>query len=204
VYFIDPVLLIELANHALQAWSEGFRRRAPAAAVELGRTRIGIETGSAIVGDVGIRSASPDTAIAAIHRSATTAIKIAVPEAGGKAAPSTTMVLAAKTGHSGGKRSCAVELAPDSVGTGRAVVRSRRSSKVQSLGLFYRGGRRPKRGLPARRGAHGAGQDDRLRRSSLTHRRALVVWRPIRFTPELLFEYNASESRPGFVSGRLW
>jgi len=41
---------------AIQAWSEGFRRRAPAAAVELGRTRIGIETGPAIVGDVGIRS----------------------------------------------------------------------------------------------------------------------------------------------------
>ena len=41
---------------AIHAWSEGFRRRAPAAAVELGRTRIGIETGPAIVGDVGIRS----------------------------------------------------------------------------------------------------------------------------------------------------
>src|SRR5216684_6749025 len=40
---------------AIQAWSEGFRRRAPNA-VELGRTRIGIETGPAIVGDVGIRS----------------------------------------------------------------------------------------------------------------------------------------------------
>src|SRR3981189_3437647 len=40
---------------AIQAWSESFRRRAPAA-VELGRTRIGIETGPAIVGDVGIRS----------------------------------------------------------------------------------------------------------------------------------------------------
>jgi adenylate cyclase len=41
---------------AVQAWSEGFRRRAPAAAIELGRTRIGIETGPAVVGDVGIRS----------------------------------------------------------------------------------------------------------------------------------------------------
>jgi adenylate cyclase len=40
----------------IQGWSESFRRRAPAAAVELGRTRIGIETGPAIVGDVGIRS----------------------------------------------------------------------------------------------------------------------------------------------------
>jgi len=41
---------------AIQAWSEGFRRRAPAAAIELGRTRIGIEAGPAVVGDVGIRS----------------------------------------------------------------------------------------------------------------------------------------------------
>ena len=40
---------------AVQAWTESFRRRVPAA-VELGRTRIGIETGPAIVGDVGIRS----------------------------------------------------------------------------------------------------------------------------------------------------
>jgi len=41
---------------AIQAWSEGFRRRPPAAAIELGRTRIGIETGPAVVGDVGILS----------------------------------------------------------------------------------------------------------------------------------------------------
>ena len=41
---------------AIQAWSEGFRRRAPAAAIGLGRTRIGIETGLAVVGDVGIQS----------------------------------------------------------------------------------------------------------------------------------------------------
>ncbi|WP_084800835.1 adenylate/guanylate cyclase domain-containing protein [Bradyrhizobium sp. Tv2a-2] len=41
---------------AIQAWSEGFRRDAPAAAIGLGRTRIGIETGPAIVGDVGIQS----------------------------------------------------------------------------------------------------------------------------------------------------
>jgi adenylate cyclase len=41
---------------AVQDWSEGFRRRAPAAAIGLGRTRIGIETGAAIVGDVGIQS----------------------------------------------------------------------------------------------------------------------------------------------------
>jgi adenylate cyclase len=41
---------------AIQAWSDGFRSCAPAAAIELGRTRIGIETGPAVVGDVGIRS----------------------------------------------------------------------------------------------------------------------------------------------------
>jgi adenylate cyclase len=50
-----PQRAIECAI-AIQAWSEGFRRRAPAAAIELGRTRIGIETGPAVVGDVGIRS----------------------------------------------------------------------------------------------------------------------------------------------------
>jgi adenylate cyclase len=41
---------------AIRTWSEGFRRDAPAAAIGLGRTRIGIETGPAIVGDVGIQS----------------------------------------------------------------------------------------------------------------------------------------------------
>jgi adenylate cyclase len=41
---------------AIQAWSDGFRRRPPAASIELGRTRVGIETGPAVVGDVGIRS----------------------------------------------------------------------------------------------------------------------------------------------------
>jgi adenylate cyclase len=41
---------------AIQDWSEGFRRRAPAAKIGLGRTRIGIESGAAIVGDVGIQS----------------------------------------------------------------------------------------------------------------------------------------------------
>jgi adenylate cyclase len=56
---------LDLENHpqravecaiAIREWSEGFRRSAPAAAIELGRTRIGIETGPAIVGDVGIQS----------------------------------------------------------------------------------------------------------------------------------------------------
>src|SRR5579864_714399 len=56
---------LDLENHpqravecaiAIQEWSEGFRRRAPAIAIQLGRTRIGIETGPAVVGDVGIRS----------------------------------------------------------------------------------------------------------------------------------------------------
>src|SRR6266849_2835134 len=59
--FNAPLDLKDHPQHAvecaitIQAWSESFRRRAPAA-VELGRTRIGIETGPAIVGDVGIRS----------------------------------------------------------------------------------------------------------------------------------------------------
>jgi adenylate cyclase len=50
-----PQCAVECAI-AIQAWSECFRRRAPAAALELGRTRIGIETGPAVVGDIGIRS----------------------------------------------------------------------------------------------------------------------------------------------------
>jgi adenylate cyclase len=56
---------LDLDNHAQRAiecaiaireWSEGFRRHMPAAAIQLGRTRIGIETGPAIVGDVGVQS----------------------------------------------------------------------------------------------------------------------------------------------------
>jgi adenylate cyclase len=50
-----PQRAIECAI-AIQVWSDGFRRRLPAAAIELGRTRIGIETGPAVVGDVGIQS----------------------------------------------------------------------------------------------------------------------------------------------------
>jgi len=50
-----PQRAIECAI-AIQEWSEGFRRRASAAAIRLGRTRIGIETGPAVVGDVGIQS----------------------------------------------------------------------------------------------------------------------------------------------------
>ena len=38
---------------ALQAWTEQYRQTTIAAAAGLGRTRIGIETGEAIVGDVG-------------------------------------------------------------------------------------------------------------------------------------------------------
>jgi adenylate cyclase len=56
---------LDLDNHpqravecavAIREWSEGFRRRAPAVGIQLGRTRIGIETGPAVVGDVGIQS----------------------------------------------------------------------------------------------------------------------------------------------------
>jgi adenylate cyclase len=41
---------------ALRAWSETFRLRTKVAMMGFGRTRIGIETGPAIVGDVGIRA----------------------------------------------------------------------------------------------------------------------------------------------------
>jgi len=60
--FNAPLNLEDHAQHAvecaiaIQAWSESFRRRARVAAIGLGRTRIGIETGAAIVGDVGIQS----------------------------------------------------------------------------------------------------------------------------------------------------
>jgi adenylate cyclase len=41
---------------ALRDWTEDFRRRAEPAALGFGRTRIGIETGPAVVGDVGNRA----------------------------------------------------------------------------------------------------------------------------------------------------
>ena len=50
-----PQRAVECAM-AIRAWSESFRRRDAPAAIGLGRTRIGIETGTAIVGDVGSQS----------------------------------------------------------------------------------------------------------------------------------------------------
>jgi adenylate cyclase len=56
---------LDLADHprravecaiAIRTWTERFRSPAPPAAMRLGRTRVGIETGPAVVGDVGIRS----------------------------------------------------------------------------------------------------------------------------------------------------
>jgi adenylate cyclase len=41
---------------AIRSWAETFRALPAPAAIEFGRTRIGIETGQAIVGDVGLRS----------------------------------------------------------------------------------------------------------------------------------------------------
>src|SRR5258708_7802955 len=41
---------------ALRSWSEVFRHRPEVATIGFGRTRIGLETGPAIVGDVGIRA----------------------------------------------------------------------------------------------------------------------------------------------------
>jgi adenylate cyclase len=49
-----PLHAIECAM-AITGWTEGYRRTGMAAAISLGRTRVGIETGFAIVGDVGIR-----------------------------------------------------------------------------------------------------------------------------------------------------
>jgi adenylate cyclase len=61
-FFNAPV---DLANHPSRAvncaieirdWTERYRSRASARLIGLGRTRIGIETGEAVVGDIGIRS----------------------------------------------------------------------------------------------------------------------------------------------------
>jgi adenylate cyclase len=41
---------------ALRSWAGNFRRRPEGAAIGFGRTRIGIETGAAIVGDIGIHA----------------------------------------------------------------------------------------------------------------------------------------------------
>ena len=41
---------------AVRAWAQGYRSRPEPAAIGFGRTRIGIETGPVIVGDVGIRA----------------------------------------------------------------------------------------------------------------------------------------------------
>ena len=60
--FNAPIDLEDHPNRAVNcaiavcAWTEAFRRRDAPAAIQFGRTRIGIETGQAIVGDVGIRS----------------------------------------------------------------------------------------------------------------------------------------------------
>jgi adenylate cyclase len=50
-----PQKAIECAI-ALRSWSEVFRHRPEVATIGFGRTRIGLETGPAIVGDVGIRA----------------------------------------------------------------------------------------------------------------------------------------------------
>ena len=56
---------VDLPNHATRAvecasairsWTEQYRARPSARLIGLGRTRIGIETGEAVVGDIGIRS----------------------------------------------------------------------------------------------------------------------------------------------------
>ena len=56
---------LDLERHAVRAvecaiairdWTSAFRQRSVPAALKLGRTRIGIETGEAIVGDIGLRT----------------------------------------------------------------------------------------------------------------------------------------------------
>jgi adenylate cyclase len=60
--FNAPLDLADHARHAVDcatailAWTEAFRCRPAPAAMKLGRTRIGIETGPVVVGDVGIRN----------------------------------------------------------------------------------------------------------------------------------------------------
>jgi adenylate cyclase len=60
--FNAPIDLADHSRHAVDCaiavstWSEAYRRRAASANIGFGRTRIGIETGAAVVGDVGIRS----------------------------------------------------------------------------------------------------------------------------------------------------
>lgn len=70
---------LDLAGHPEKAvacaiemarWSDAFRARPAARAIGFGRTRIGIETGPAVVGDVGIRSKLDYTAHGAVVNSA--------------------------------------------------------------------------------------------------------------------------------------
>jgi adenylate cyclase len=70
---------LDLADHPAKAlacaidiahWSDAFRSRPAARAIGFGRTRIGIETGPAVVGDVGIRSKLDYTAHGAVVNSA--------------------------------------------------------------------------------------------------------------------------------------
>ena len=48
---------------AIRSWAESYRKLAAPAAIGFGRTRIGVETGQAIVGDVGLRSKLVYTAL---------------------------------------------------------------------------------------------------------------------------------------------
>jgi adenylate cyclase len=70
---------LDLAGHSEKAlacaeeiarWSREFRARPKPSAIGFGRTRIGVETGTAIVGDVGIRSKLDYTAHGAVVNSA--------------------------------------------------------------------------------------------------------------------------------------
>ncbi|MCA0400551.1 MAG: adenylate/guanylate cyclase domain-containing protein [Proteobacteria bacterium] len=70
---------LDLADHArkalacaeeIAAWAEAFRTRPKAAALGFGRTRIGVETGAAVVGEVGLRAKLDYTAHGAVVNAA--------------------------------------------------------------------------------------------------------------------------------------
>lgn len=75
-FFNAPLDLPDHPAHALAAareilrWSEAFRTRPGPAALGFGRTRIGLETGPAIVGDVGLRAKLDYTAHGAVVNAA--------------------------------------------------------------------------------------------------------------------------------------
>ena len=75
-FFNAPLDLVEHPQKALACaeeiagWAEAFRARPEAAALGFGRTRIGVETGVAVVGEVGLRAKLDYTAHGAVVNAA--------------------------------------------------------------------------------------------------------------------------------------